>query len=140
MLQIYVPFYWEKYVLIKSKGKNSYITFVQDQIGKSIRCPAANFRNLTCKKCKRQDSWRFLNPSHICGVPRQGLQGSLSFFPYPMVLEQEVEIKHFITLPRVAHAPRPKTDHVVILEAIKEALALPLRYSLLIISHHISHF
>ena len=57
-----------------------------------------------------------------------------------MVLEQEVEIKHFITLPRVAHAPRPKTDHVVILEAIKEALALPLRYSLLIISHHISHF
>ena len=53
----------------------------------------------------------------------------------------QVEINHFITLPPLPpgqNAPCPKTDHVVIWVAIKEALAPPVRYSWLVISDYIT--
>ena len=88
---------------------------------------------------------------HDLWCPRQELKGSLSRLPYPQVEIKinlsypQVEIKHFITLLAAAHSgvhsgvQAPKTDHVVIWEAIKETLAPPVRYSLLIIPDKITN-
>ena len=91
----------------------------------------------------------FSDPHDLC-CPRQELKGSLSRLPYPQVEIKinlsypQVEIKHFITcslLPTLLSTGVQglKTDHVVIWEAIKETLAPPVPYSLLIIPDKITN-
>ena len=102
----------------------------------TMHCNGAT--KILCFWAKSKDEFSHLF-SYLCVV---SLDGRGSKVVYHSSLTRwlagwDKVLYHFTLLPRLP--PRPKTDHVVIWEAIKETLAPPVRYSLLIIPDKITN-